>query len=905
MSSTPSQFEPRGQDAHGEREVTPSSSLLQDLLREKKAAKRHANNVNRRRSEQHATMLHPDPAGLLDDRVVQSSPLGSVAEKSMPVTRRASGVQNGAGAGGMGAREMEEYISTLHKQNFDLKLELYHRRKRMTTMEQKLEETQGLEDEMAEVQEVNDRLLSELEKRDRAVEEAVGIICTLEEKIEALESDTLGATPSHQDAWSNSRSPDVHRSIPSSPAQRDDGNTPSTPFQSNKTAKPSRLVDIGSPQSTRAPPRMPSFLTSEKSSASALRSLYIAGDSNRPMSFAADAQTNTGSILSRSNPSSTSPEIPFDGLDSPRLSVLSESSFLSVYGDKNQRTTASHTEDKANEAVAFDDVGVDQDAPLTENPSARRSVTAQVQKWVDERDTPSRPSRASPVVGLRKGQFMSIGDVLQKDIRLSQSPRRATTDRRSARREEATKVDSKSALMQGPMFGTGYLPPTPDTMSTIDHEGLSALSSPIGETSLLDGTPGPARNYTALLPSRRPRSAGSLDAHQSRATSTRWGSEVDVSAYSDEDYWTTEHNVLDFAGLTPREAASQRKRQPRKLDDVRDIMFNGEGLEDMTPSRPPQGRSNQGVERHPRSTEFWPAPSRLSRVESAPLSPTDIRSASSDTATPTRFEGRDVRSPEVYDDVHWTTPNNEMHSTSPSHTDQWRTISDMNSSRASSRSRISHTPSPSKKPGFVSRLFGRTAAPEDSPSQTRPTAPRQPSSNPNSRPAQAASAAPTPDRRPTTAGSLSETRASARERGYGPAPWVPPSSHVNDPPRTPVFAKVPQHRRGSSSTATTKRNTPSSASAAPAPRAKPTPPLLRPTKQRAPTSQGDVVIRERDHVDAGTAGQQQQHQGGSGSGGSKRWSLARTASARIASAAGGGSARKRGGGGGERDEDMR
>ncbi|CAI4219837.1 unnamed protein product [Parascedosporium putredinis] len=93
---------------------------------------------------------------------------------------------------GMGVKEMEQVsanvmgsqtVSTLHKQNFDLKLELYHRRERQTALE---DELTRMKDDSAQLTELNDRLVEELEKRDKAVEEAVAMIVLLEAQVETL-----------------------------------------------------------------------------------------------------------------------------------------------------------------------------------------------------------------------------------------------------------------------------------------------------------------------------------------------------------------------------------------------------------------------------------------------------------------------------------------------------------------------------------------------------------------------------------------------------------------------------------------------------------------------------------------------------------------------------------------------
>ncbi|EHK47055.1 hypothetical protein TRIATDRAFT_180243, partial [Trichoderma atroviride IMI 206040] len=68
-------------------------------------------------------------------------------------------------------------------ENFDLKLELYHRREKQSTLESSIE---TLEKEKRQTEEMNETLLDELEKRDKAVEEAVAMIVMLEAKVDQL-----------------------------------------------------------------------------------------------------------------------------------------------------------------------------------------------------------------------------------------------------------------------------------------------------------------------------------------------------------------------------------------------------------------------------------------------------------------------------------------------------------------------------------------------------------------------------------------------------------------------------------------------------------------------------------------------------------------------------------------------
>jgi hypothetical protein len=398
----------------------PSSggaSLLHERLRERKV---ESARQSRRRSVD---------LGSNGERGVQSSPVKGREERRPS----SSGITAGKG---MGVKQIEEVcssmkylgiqlivlqqVSTLHKQNFDLKLELYHRRQRQETLERQLEAAEKQIDEQAELQEVNEQLLSELEKRDQAVEEAVSIIVTLEEKVERLMKEREGVRAFEADYESTYFRPGH---------SHDDGPPSSTPEFDEGKLRPRKSV-----------PRMPSFLSEPSEGAEALRSLYLP---NGP------SESTLPKLAEESRDGSP------DRMDSPRLSVLSESSFLSVYGEKQLMLDAPEDE---------------------ELPKRHRSSTA-VEKWIDERPvpnvTPVRPSERKP--GLSKSQFLSINDVLESPLqrleRLKHTLEKANgslisaqppsnKERRKSKEPRLVSTDTNSFERQHP------LPPTPDTINT-------------------------------------------------------------------------------------------------------------------------------------------------------------------------------------------------------------------------------------------------------------------------------------------------------------------------------------------------------------------------------------------------------------------------------------------------------
>ena len=194
-------------------------------------------------------------------------------------------------------------MSGLHKQNFDLKLELYHRRERQTMLEDRLE---ALETDKTQTEEMNENLVKELEKRDKAVEEAVGMIIMLEAKLQEL-----------------TRERDMVRHVEAQGffGQPEYGNAASLEDESPRTA----TLDVSQlDDAPRLLSRQPSFVSDRSERTENLRNVYLGA---------------RGSVISLPRVAEGSSDLDpaqVSGLASPSLSVLSESSFVSVYGKKGQ-----------------------------------------------------------------------------------------------------------------------------------------------------------------------------------------------------------------------------------------------------------------------------------------------------------------------------------------------------------------------------------------------------------------------------------------------------------------------------------------------------------------------------------------------------------------------------------------
>ena len=185
--------------------VLPASHYLHERLQERRA--RNTRPKRSRQSDFGPRRAHDDDDIFLEE--AEQSRYGSARMyDSSPL---AAGSRVGSEAGGsayskrrsIGVKDMDGQMDRMNKQNFALKLELDHRREQqlklqeqLEAMREQVERAERLEEEHAELLKINTQLVEELEKRDKAVEEAMDIICDLEDKVVDWRSDE--ATPGHQ-----------------------------------------------------------------------------------------------------------------------------------------------------------------------------------------------------------------------------------------------------------------------------------------------------------------------------------------------------------------------------------------------------------------------------------------------------------------------------------------------------------------------------------------------------------------------------------------------------------------------------------------------------------------------------------------------------------------------------------
>ncbi|PHH54747.1 hypothetical protein CFIMG_007778RA00001 [Ceratocystis fimbriata CBS 114723] len=459
-------------------EIRPSA--MSTYLQEKLAKERKEGDFTAR--------MTPDPSSPMEARIP-----GSPARISTPTQDRGAfqAIDNTPGKKGlgMGVKEMEVTVTTLHKQNFDLKLELYHRRERQQALESRLE---GIESEKRQMEQMNDRLLEELEKRDKAVEEAVAMIVMLESQVENLLKERETIRKAESRIYENQRWTGDNYETPSrsrTPRQRPSIATDDPQFSDSQTLRSSEDRPLN---------RMPSFLSDLNETTENLRNVYLTGAK-------AGSIVNLPSLNEAlSEVEAAEASIP-EQLRSPSLSMLSESSFVSVYGAEKSGTQSnarSMTTDfgTPNQSFTLDRqhtprlLGTPRqpDRTLTprghRNPSAHSKVASLSSISGPMLDQNSPLQRLEQTYRLRGSsgssneQIAASTPVLRSSKAIVQ--RKGKEDKRASLKEVLTELPNRSIHDSG-------MPPTPDTISTatlrryqvendaVDRSAIMLASSPL------------------------------------------------------------------------------------------------------------------------------------------------------------------------------------------------------------------------------------------------------------------------------------------------------------------------------------------------------------------------------------------------------------------------------------------
>jgi hypothetical protein len=394
-----------------------------------------------------------------------------------------------------------------------------------------LEALEKQAEEQAELQEVNEQLLAELEKRDQAVEEAVGIIVGLEDKVERLMQEREHVKDFDKQYESSYFRPNHADGPPSSPPE----------------FKDSQLV-----VSKSGLPRMPSFLSETTEGTEALRSLYL------PYSHCSDA---------------TLPKLQeegaMSGMDSPRLSVLSKSSFLSVYGDKQ---------------ISLD---ISDDPQYTPR---RHRASSSIEKWVGDGPAKETRVRLSPAPP-RKSQFLSINDVLESPLQRLEKLKHTLEKHNSSsssvrpRPERAVcvkdKRKSRDALQRVFTDQAGFdvfcteeprnsraqtLPPTPDTISTSTLRHYQYSNDTLSGDQANQGT---FLNSTSTFPVRN----SAQSSHQGTLSIRPRSAGETVTSRREGHGWDTETQD-DITDTCSQSSNASTSGHYRSMNDMSPSFFN-------------------------------------------------------------------------------------------------------------------------------------------------------------------------------------------------------------------------------------------------------------------------------------------------------------------------------------------
>ena len=795
-------------DTEGNDGSNPSSKLLQDLLRERKAQSRnvekaHDNNPRSRSGRNNS----------LDIREVQSSPTAPPATRDVSgnhgrrssafgakttLTPKEWGMREIDEVGNTGmargiwlANIQEQQLARLNKENFDLKLEVSQRRKRQEILNAQLERLPALETDNAELHSINEALLRELEQRDQAIKEAVELICELEEKVEAArlsKSDQGSHSPE-----SGSNAQDVNEPSSSPPlAAKGSPSAPPAPCpeegQDQMTNAPN-VVLTGSSEFDNTSPteplkttwRTPSFIREKKRSTRALRGLFMSNENFLNSNLSLVSLPRPASVFGKDDiQEETDPD--YCTLNSPRLSILSESSFMSVYGKHQDPDQASN--DREGDAWQDRVPSAEQSKPILDSTKGNGRLRERTEEW----NKPSTPSKRSTSRG-HKDPFTSIGEVLRKvpSGPLVQPQRSLDQDYDDIPMYKHGHILSKIPSLSGPIFGGDVLPPTPDTMSTHRKDANSSTPSIITEKSLVDGTPYPAKNISVVLPGTHAylpndtddfklsnescfEAAMDLDKSEDESESIQV-EQSDSSAFEDSQPFSQAPTFMGGSQHASRPSRTALPTRPPLTTYATDMMFNGEGYDAMQPSQRTVSYPAPSPRVRQHSNQPPPLAYDAASARSTQLSPQNNMSGSSNTATPTKNGHADKhsRSPSLHKTTSATSSNRSGYEPPPG----------TSSNSSSTRSRIPKqppTPTPLGHSSLASRIFRRSSVQT---AHTKPSSFEHPASNHPARALSVAFGKPRPSSgqfeanapqppsrigRPGTAGSQTDLHPSASRR---------------------------------------------------------------------------------------------------------------------------------------------
>ena len=339
-----------------------------------------------------------------------------------------------------------------------------------------MERIEAVERLNEELLKINQDLRNEIAKRDQAIQEAVVMICELEEKVIQLEHVIVDTRPDFSQGVGSAAQSQASGpvSAPSVSKKDFDGSTMITSHGAEKVEAETRQRNTSLEPAARVAHRQPSFLSEKKQSTSVLRSLFAPeGALNEKLSYITLARP--GSVFSGYDDEDPAERDPHLDLRSPALSVLSKSSFVSVYGNRElSRPKLQSDDSQLTEMIP----GTRRDAP--QRPTDQRS--AKVREWLDDRVNPPAPT-AAPRVSSNQEVRPSINEILRdtpapvSKLLARSAGEQAILEHISAHQLEQQRKRSRSPAFGGPMFDDSPLPPMPDTLYTFGSRPIETAST--------------------------------------------------------------------------------------------------------------------------------------------------------------------------------------------------------------------------------------------------------------------------------------------------------------------------------------------------------------------------------------------------------------------------------------------
>lgn len=408
-----------------------------------------------------------------------ASPVES--KPSRPGSRRMSSSSTAATSTprALGAHEVEDRVDKLTKENFDLKMEVVHRREKEAKLTERMQALTRVEQDnnellnvVAELKQdnsdlvnINDDLVLELELRDRAVDEAVVKICELEDRANALQRELEIALEAASQQRAGSATSNSHDSRVGRSRFR---TFPHLDPDSQKAKVCAESLDHNDETSIPELFLRPSFLNLQEAATDALRRVCLRNNGQ-----------NYDFTLMREN------------ITSPSLGIDSRRSLGSTFEDQSHTST---TDPMPNDLSA--DVGY--------FPSQPRIVfdgkSARINRWVkDGAISPPTLRRSRHSISPAERSYQSLNDVLRnedqkptKQENTSQPPYTASTQRTLTQRTLAalqastdttpTTLESIPDALPTPTYPLSTHSPAPSLPDAHSHR-LASSTSPRAPTT--------------------------------------------------------------------------------------------------------------------------------------------------------------------------------------------------------------------------------------------------------------------------------------------------------------------------------------------------------------------------------------------------------------------------------------